>query len=153
MDLRWGLLVVDGFAMEATAMVDGSGEICDGDFQSRRQSQVDVGSSSGENYQEKMMRIEMMKSNLFAAPRSHSPPRVAPPMSSKRRVFHVTNYGADPTAKKHSTDAILKAILAALDPTGMGHLMHGIQNLGGAEINLDGGTYLISRPSSGNRWR
>lgn len=67
-------------------------------------------------------------------------------MSSKQRLFHVTNYGADPTGKKDSRDAILKAILAAFQPTGLGQLMDGIQNLGGAEINLDGGTYLIRRP-------
>lgn len=60
-------------------------------------------------------------------------------MSSEQRVFHVTEYGADPTGKKDSTYAILKAI-------GLGHLMDGIQHLGGVEINLDGGTYLISRP-------
>lgn len=34
----------------------------------------------------------------------------------------------------------------AFQPLGNGQLIHGIPDLGGAEINLDGGTYLISRP-------
>ncbi|GFQ00859.1 polygalacturonase qrt3, partial [Phtheirospermum japonicum] len=61
-------------------------------------------------------------------------------------VYHVTSYGADPTGKSDSTDAILRAISDALNGPGNGVLMDGIVNLGGARVDLDGGNYLISRP-------
>ncbi|KAL8033975.1 hypothetical protein ABFX02_13G190700 [Erythranthe guttata] len=61
-------------------------------------------------------------------------------------VYHVTSYGADPTGKSDSTDAILGAISDALNGPGHGVLYQGIVNLGGARVDLDGGNYLISRP-------
>ncbi|XP_075497841.1 LOW QUALITY PROTEIN: polygalacturonase QRT3-like [Primulina tabacum] len=62
------------------------------------------------------------------------------------QVFHVTAYGADPTGKVDSTNAIIAAISDALKLPGNGFLMNGIVNLGGARIDLDGGSYLISSP-------
>ncbi|KAK4492278.1 hypothetical protein RD792_003081, partial [Penstemon davidsonii] len=67
-------------------------------------------------------------------------------VGSSPLVYHVTSYGADPTGKADSTDAILGAIADALKGPGNGFLMEGIVNLGGARIDLDGGNYLISRP-------
>ncbi|KZV46340.1 hypothetical protein F511_07892 [Dorcoceras hygrometricum] len=67
-------------------------------------------------------------------------------VSALDTVFHVTAYGADPTGKVDSTDAIIAAISDALNLPGSGFLMNGIVNLGGARIDLDGGSYLISRP-------
>ncbi|PIN17261.1 Polygalacturonase [Handroanthus impetiginosus] len=61
-------------------------------------------------------------------------------------VYHLTSYGADPTGKADSTDAILAAISDALKGPGNGFLIEGIVNLGGARVDLDGGNYLISRP-------
>lgn len=61
-------------------------------------------------------------------------------------MYHVTSYGADPTGKTDSTDAILAAISDAVNGSGNGFLMKGIANLGGARVNLDGGIYLIRRP-------
>lgn len=61
-------------------------------------------------------------------------------------VYHVTSYGADPTGKNDSTDAILEAITDALKGPVNGFLIQGIDNLGGARVELDGGFYLISRP-------
>ncbi|KAK6150233.1 hypothetical protein DH2020_017758 [Rehmannia glutinosa] len=61
-------------------------------------------------------------------------------------VYHVTSYGADPTGKSDSTDAILRALSDALKGPGNGFLIDGIVNLGGARVDLDGGNYLISRP-------
>lgn len=55
-------------------------------------------------------------------------------------------YGADPTGKNDSTDAILGAIADAVQGPGHGELIKGILNLGGVRINLDGGIYKISRP-------
>ncbi|CAH9106472.1 unnamed protein product [Cuscuta europaea] len=62
------------------------------------------------------------------------------------RVYHVTSYGADPAGKNDSTDAILRAIKDATSAAPSGFLFDGIQNLGGARVDLDGGVYLISRP-------
>lgn len=56
------------------------------------------------------------------------------------------SYGADPTGKLDSTDAILKAMEEAFDGPNHGVLMQGINDLGGARIDLQGGSYLISRP-------
>lgn len=60
--------------------------------------------------------------------------------------YNVTSYGADPTGETDSTDAILRAISDALQGPNNGFLINGIVNLGGAQINLEGGNYLISRP-------
>ncbi|KAI8524741.1 hypothetical protein RHMOL_Rhmol13G0172600 [Rhododendron molle] len=66
---------------------------------------------------------------------------------SSRRVYHVTSYGADPTGKTDSTDALIGALSDAFNQElSDGFLMNGIVNLGGAEIDLEGGTYSISRP-------
>ena len=61
-------------------------------------------------------------------------------------MYHVTAFGADPTGKTDSTDAILEAMAAAFGGPTEGFLMEGIANLGGARIDLQGGQYLISRP-------
>lgn len=65
---------------------------------------------------------------------------------SSSRVYHVTSYGADPTGKMDSTEAILKAISDAVQRPSEGSLIEGIQNLGGVQLSLEGGNYLISRP-------
>lgn len=67
-------------------------------------------------------------------------------MTPSPRVYHVTSYGADPTGKIDSTEAILQAISDALEGPSDGFLMQGIANLGGAQINLEGGNYLIRQP-------
>lgn len=81
---------------------------------------------------------------------SSSSPSPSPTPSSPGRsdsgVFPVTAYGADPTGKTDSTDAILKAISDAVSGDGDGFLMEGIRNLGGVRISLEGGIYKISRP-------
>lgn len=64
----------------------------------------------------------------------------------KPHVYLVTSYGADPTGKSDSTEAILAAIADAAKGPSKGFLMKDIINLGGAEINLQGGNYLISKP-------
>lgn len=61
-------------------------------------------------------------------------------------VYKVTEYGADPTGKKDSTAAIEKALLYAMKKPHNGFLFDGIQNLGGVQIHLEGGYYVISRP-------
>lgn len=61
------------------------------------------------------------------------------------RVYRVTSYGADPTGNSDSTEALLAAIEDAAKGPSEGYLMEGIRDLGGAQINLEGGNYLISR--------
>lgn len=66
--------------------------------------------------------------------------------SPSPRVYPVTSYGADPTGNTDSTDALMSAIADAVGTPGYGVLMEGITNLGGAQISLEGGIYMISRP-------
>lgn len=73
-------------------------------------------------------------------------PTVQSPSSSKSRVYHVTDYGADPTGTSDSTAAIARAVSDAFSVPSDHVLMPGIKDLGGPEIHLDGGAYLISGP-------
>lgn len=66
--------------------------------------------------------------------------------ASSPRVYRVTSYGGDPTGGRDSTDALLRAIADAVQGPSSGSLMEGIQNLGGAQVNLEGGNYMISQP-------
>ncbi|XP_004507314.2 polygalacturonase QRT3-like [Cicer arietinum] len=78
---------------------------------------------------------------------SPSPSPMQPQDTKKKpHVYLVTSYGADPTGKSDSTEAILAAIADAAKGPSKGFLMKDIINLGGAEINLQGGNYLISKP-------
>ncbi|KAI3518852.1 hypothetical protein L1887_07695 [Cichorium endivia] len=67
------------------------------------------------------------------------------PVSSSR-LYGVSLYGADPTGKTDSTDAILRAISDAVSEERVGLLMDGISNHGGVQISLEGGIYQINRP-------
>lgn len=58
----------------------------------------------------------------------------------------MTSYGADPTGNSDSTEALLAAIADAVNGPSEGFLMKGISDLGGAQINLQGGNYMISQP-------
>ncbi|CAO2036466.1 unnamed protein product [Urochloa humidicola] len=87
-----------------------------------------------------MQRMESVRSS-FAARRG-----LATASSSTSRVFHVTDYGADPTGATDATDAINKAIADAFRPPSNATMTGGIPDLGGAEVHLDGGTYLIKAP-------
>ncbi|KAL5977582.1 hypothetical protein ACLOJK_041480 [Asimina triloba] len=79
-----------------------------------------------------------------------SPPLGPPssvPMPPRKRVYNVIDYGADPTGVKDSTDAILDAISDAFRPPDKSRmLIQGVVDLGGAEVDLQGGLYKISRP-------
>lgn len=66
--------------------------------------------------------------------------------SPSPRVYSVTSYGADPTGNTDSTDAFMSALADAVQDSGDGVLMEGITNLGGAQISLEGGNYMISHP-------
>lgn len=65
---------------------------------------------------------------------------------SNARIYGATAYGADPTGKIDSTEALLRAISDAFQAPSDKVLMEGIIDLGGAEVYLEGGSYLISHP-------
>lgn len=66
--------------------------------------------------------------------------------SAGSRVYHVTDYGADPTGATDATAAIKKAIADAFSLPSNATMTAGIPDLGGAEIHLDGGSYLVNGP-------
>ncbi|XP_065852119.1 polygalacturonase QRT3 [Euphorbia lathyris] len=106
--------------------------------------------SSG-HYHDQIRRMQEFKSSLIRRELASSPsPSSSPPESgSSPRIYKVTTYGADPTGKSDSTQALLKAIAAVFDdqnPDKGFVLMTGISNLGGAHISLEGGIYQISKP-------
>ncbi|KAL5731327.1 Polygalacturonase qrt3 [Ranunculus cassubicifolius] len=86
------------------------------------------------------------RSLISPSPETEPPPPASPLEPSNSRVYHVTRYGADPTGKTDSTDAILKAISDVFQTAPNGGLMQGIPDFGGAQIHLEGGSYMISRP-------
>ncbi|KAK8563234.1 hypothetical protein V6N12_011287 [Hibiscus sabdariffa] len=103
------------------------------------------GKLSAAPYHDQMRQLQAFKASLIsgsAISPSASPQKVAP----VSRVYHVTNYGADPTGKSDSTEALNKAIADAFHDPSEGFLMEGITNLGGPQIHLEGGNYLLSKP-------
>ncbi|XAR56080.1 Polygalacturonase [Bertholletia excelsa] len=116
---------------------------------------------SGDRYGHQMRKVQALNSflrrdSVSLPPNSMPPsPSFAPSPSPTTvtetpRVYHVTSYGADPTGKRDSIEALEQAILDAFEQaTDSGgieaKLMQGIANLGGAQIDLEGGTYSISR--------
>lgn len=61
-------------------------------------------------------------------------------------VYLATSYGADPTGQVDSTEALLAAMADAANGGSEGWLMEGVRNVGGAQLHLQGGNYLITRP-------
>ncbi|KAK4254626.1 hypothetical protein QN277_009982 [Acacia crassicarpa] len=93
------------------------------------------------HYQEALLRLNKLKTSIDVGSPSPSPGE------NESGVFLVTLYGADPTGNSDSTEAILRAIQDATRiPSKKRHLMPGVTDLGGAQINLQGGNYLISHP-------
>ncbi|ESQ55359.1 hypothetical protein EUTSA_v10025078mg [Eutrema salsugineum] len=95
-----------------------------------------------------MAEMQALKASLVRRnlPALVSPPPTPPQAVPGPRVYQVISYGADPTGKVDSTNAILKAMEEAFEGPNQGVLMEGINDLGGARIDLEGGSYLISRP-------
>ncbi|XVF46030.1 hypothetical protein PTKIN_Ptkin02bG0255400 [Pterospermum kingtungense] len=113
--------------------------------------------SAARNYHDQMRQLQAFKASLIGAKlvSSGSPISLSPsPLpslqvicrTSSAAVDRVTENGADPTGKSDSTEALNKAIADAFQGPSEGSLIEGINNLGGAEINLEGGNYLISKP-------
>ncbi|KAH0915100.1 hypothetical protein HID58_029546 [Brassica napus] len=76
-----------------------------------------------------------------------------PPLSSSShipkivgKVIYPIGYGADPTGRQDSSDAILEALTDAFKlQTGL-HMMPHVADLGGIVIDLQGGNYKIGKP-------
>ncbi|CAK8533400.1 unnamed protein product [Lathyrus sativus] len=112
--------------------------------------------SSGTHH-EAMLQMNSFKATTFtkhdsiaSPPFSFSPSPTPSPMQSqehkKPHEYLVTSYGADPTGNSDSTEALLAAMADAAKGPSKGFLMNDIIDLGGAQINLQGGNYLISKP-------
>lgn len=110
---------------------------------------------SGGHYSQQIRKMKALKTSLLRRDSVSLPPSSAASPSpsgspsqvgSAPRLYPVTSYGADPTGVADSTEAILGALSDAFKGPSDGVLMEGIANLGGARIDLEGGSYLISRP-------
>ncbi|KAI3794684.1 hypothetical protein L1987_37317 [Smallanthus sonchifolius] len=67
-------------------------------------------------------------------------------VKSSGRVFYPIGYGADPSDAQDSTAAIMGAVIdASLVENGQ-KLLPGVNDLGGAIVDLQGGSFRISRP-------
>ncbi|KAF9587646.1 hypothetical protein IFM89_004478 [Coptis chinensis] len=86
------------------------------------------------------------RSLISPSPSSEVAPPGSPLAPPSSRVYRATTYGADPTGKTDSTDALLRVISDAFKTSSNRILMQGINDLGGAEVHLEGGSYMISRP-------
>lgn len=62
------------------------------------------------------------------------------------RIFYPIGYGADPSGKQDSSDAILEALGDAVKTQSGRELLPGISDFGGVTIHLQGGDYKISKP-------
>ncbi|XP_038883320.1 LOW QUALITY PROTEIN: polygalacturonase QRT3-like [Benincasa hispida] len=102
------------------------------------------------HYHRHLAHLHELKSSLPVRPHNSNPANPPTPSftePSSARVYHVTSYGADPTGKIDSTESLLRALSDVYSSKSDGSSLIGsIKNLGGAQINLDGGNYLISRP-------
>ncbi|KAF5474569.1 hypothetical protein F2P56_006457 [Juglans regia] len=114
-----------------------------------------VGQIPGSRYHDQMrkmqaFRVSSARHDSVSLPLSLSPSLSStgqpPEAAPSPHVYHVTSYGADPTGREDSTEALLRAISDAARGPSTGSLLEGIQNLGGAQINLEGGNYVISQP-------
>ncbi|KAE8706595.1 Polygalacturonase QRT3 [Hibiscus syriacus] len=103
-----------------------------------------AGKLSAAHYHDQMRQLQAFKASLVSGP-AISPIRFAATAPGSR-VYRVTDYGADPTGKSDSTEALNKAIADAFNGPSEGFLMEGITNLGGPRIDLDGGNYVLSKP-------
>ncbi|KAG6395894.1 hypothetical protein SASPL_142027 [Salvia splendens] len=90
------------------------------------------------------------KLQTLTSPSTYTTPPL--PTSTKKseqssgRVFYPIGYGADPTGAHDSSAAILAAVADAAKLQNGVNLMPGISDLGGAVIDLQGGSFLVNTP-------
>ncbi|GMI97466.1 QUARTET 3, Polygalacturonase Clade F 11 [Hibiscus trionum] len=105
-----------------------------------------AGKLSAAPYHDQMRQLQAFKASLVSGSVISPSPSPQQQVVPGSRVYHVTDYGADPSGKSDSTEALGKAIADAFRGPSEGILMEGINNLGGVQIDLDGGSYLLSKP-------
>ncbi|KAH7314951.1 hypothetical protein KP509_21G028100 [Ceratopteris richardii] len=66
--------------------------------------------------------------------------------NSSSPIFYPTANGADPTGGSDSTAALQKTINDAFEIASSFSLLKGIRDLGGVQIHLGGGQYILSKP-------
>ncbi|KAK8498210.1 hypothetical protein V6N13_095481 [Hibiscus sabdariffa] len=104
------------------------------------------GKLSSAPHHDQMRQLQEFKASLVSGSAISPSPSPQQQVVSGSRVYHVTDYGADPTGKSDSIEALDKAIADAFQGPSEGVLMEGISNLGGVQIDLEGGNYLLSKP-------
>lgn len=62
------------------------------------------------------------------------------------KVFYPISYDADPSGARDSSDAIQSAVNDACGINSGEEMMPGIRDLGGVVIDLQGGSYNLSKP-------
>ncbi|KAG9439031.1 hypothetical protein H6P81_019196 [Aristolochia fimbriata] len=62
------------------------------------------------------------------------------------KIFYPVGYGADPSGKLDSSDAIISALNDAYKATSNITMLNGISDLGGVVIDLQGGQYKLTKP-------
>lgn len=73
--------------------------------------------------------------------------RAQPVLAQQARTVSVLAFGADPTGERDSTDALQSALAELIDRGGASSkAANGMADLGGAALDLAGGSYLISAP-------
>ncbi|KAF9685391.1 hypothetical protein SADUNF_Sadunf03G0049700 [Salix dunnii] len=100
-------------------------------------------------FTKKYMLIEFQaKLQQMVASSSPIPPPSPAVSQTKQsgRVFYPIGYGADPTGVQDSSDAILNALNDAFQVKNGLQLLPGVNDLGGAVIDLQAGNYRISKP-------
>nr|KYP62326.1 Polygalacturonase QRT3 [Cajanus cajan] len=87
-----------------------------------------------------------LKDRMASALSQPPSPSPSPDTKNSGRVVYPSEYGADPTGAKESSDAILKAVGEAFGLESGLEMLQGIKDLGGVVIDLQGGNYTISKP-------
>ncbi|KAF7801332.1 Polygalacturonase QRT3 [Senna tora] len=85
---------------------------------------------------------------LVASSSSSPSPSPSSQIQRKNRVLYPIEYGGDPSGEEDSSDAIMKALEEAFEmgsSSGI-ELVHGVRDLGGLIIDLQGGNYKITKP-------
>ncbi|KAJ0703362.1 putative endo-polygalacturonase [Helianthus annuus] len=67
-------------------------------------------------------------------------------VKSSGRVFYPIGYGADPSGAQDSTVAVIDAVTDACSVGNGQQLLPGVNDLGGAIVDLQGGSFRISKP-------
>ncbi|KAH6756861.1 Pectin lyase-like superfamily protein [Perilla frutescens var. hirtella] len=107
-----------------------------------KETQCSTRHSKLDEFQTKLQRL--VTSNNLAKPAQTTPSPTSP--KSNGRVFYPIGYGADPTGAQDSSAAILAALNDAIKLKNGLNLLPGISDLGGAVIDLQGGSFVISSP-------